>query len=130
LQAGSTQKYPKCLVTPYPCDSITKQHNSAKTPKVLGTAAALPFWYFSALYSRRFLVRAYERKSSPLTHRHVMYILISFLVIAVAQMKIAVFLGFDNGYLMLLACCSQTSRSLKKMKDIDEVTILKDYKPK
>jgi hypothetical protein len=85
---------------------------------------------FFALYSCWFLFRAYERESSPLTHRHVMYILISFLVIAVAQTKIAVLLGLDNGYLMLLACCSQTSQSLQKMKDIDEVTILKDYKPK
>jgi hypothetical protein len=109
LQAGGTQKYPKRLVTPYPCDSITKQHNSAKTPKVLGTAAALPFWYFFVLYSRWFLFRAYERESSPLTRRHIMYILISFLVIAMAQTKIAVFLGLDNGYLMLLGCCSQTS---------------------
>jgi hypothetical protein len=109
LQAGGTQKYPKCLVTPYPCDSITKQHNFAKTPKGLGTAAALPFWYLFVLYSRWFLVHAYKRKSSPLTHRHVMYILISFLVIAMAQTKIAVFLGLDNGYLMLLAFCLQTS---------------------
>jgi hypothetical protein len=38
-----------------------------------------------------------------------MYILIRFWVIAVAQTKIAVFLGLDNGYLTLLACCSQTS---------------------
>jgi len=59
-----------------------------------------------------------------------MYTLMIFLVITMAQTKIAVFLGLDNDYLMLLACCSQTSRSLKKMKDIDEVTILKDYKPK
>jgi uncharacterized membrane protein len=106
LQAGGTQKYPKRLVTPYPCDRTTKHRNSAKIPKGLGTAAALPFWYLFVLYSRWFLVRAYERKSSPLTHRHVMYILISFLVIAMAQMKIAVFLGLDNGYLRLPACCS------------------------
>jgi hypothetical protein len=100
LQTGGTQKNPKHLVTPYPCDSITKQHNSAKTPKVLGTAAALPSWYFFVLFSCWFLFRAYERESSLLTCRHVMYILISFLVIAMAQMKIAVFIGLDNGYLM------------------------------
>jgi hypothetical protein len=109
LQAGGTQKYPKRLVTPYPCDRIPKQHNFAKTQKVLGTAAALPFWYLFVLYSCWFLLCAYKRKSSLLTHRHVMYILISFLVIAVAQTKIAVFLGLDTDYLMLLACCSQTS---------------------
>jgi hypothetical protein len=46
------------------------------------------------------------------------------------QMKIAVFLGLDNGYLMMFAFCSQTSSRFKKMGDIDEVTFLRDYKPK
>ena len=66
----------------------------------LGTASSLPFWYFFVLLSCWFLFRAYKREASLLTRRHIMYILISFLVIAVAQTKIAVFLGLDNGYLM------------------------------
>ena len=68
---------------------------------------SLPLTHAIKLYAH--YIPFVEWESSSLTHRHVIYILIIFLVIAVAQTKIAVFLGLDNGYSKLLACYSQTS---------------------
>jgi len=47
-----------------------------------------------------FLFRAYRRESSPIARRHILYILIGFFVISLANVKIAVLYGIDNRYLM------------------------------
>lgn len=47
-----------------------------------------------------FLFRAYKRKTSPIARRHMLYILISFLVISLANIKIAVLYDVDNRYLL------------------------------
>ena len=67
----------------------------------IGTLASLPVYYFAYLSACWFLFRAYRRESSSsLARRHTLYMLVGFLVISAAMVKIAVFLGVDMPYLM------------------------------
>lgn len=66
----------------------------------IATVATLPFWYFFTLYSCWLLFKAYKAEQDSLARRHILYILIGFLVINLVQVKIAAFLGLDIGYVM------------------------------
>jgi len=70
------------------------------TAALLGTASWLLVFYIFVWSSCWFLFRAYKRESSPIARRHILYILISFFVISLANVKIAVLYGIDNGFLM------------------------------
>ena len=67
---------------------------------LLGTASWLLIFYIFVWSSCWFLFRAYRRESSPIARRHILYILIGFLVISLANVKIAVLYGIDNPWLM------------------------------
>ena len=75
----------------------------------LTTLTWLPFYYFFVLSSCWFLFRAYKRETPSLKRRHMLYILTSFLVFSIAQVKIAVLFGIDNPFCCQLACFSSTS---------------------
>ena len=63
----------------------------------LMTAPISYFFGFSALY---FLFRAYRRERLPLKKRHILYILISFLIIHLATSKVAILYNIDIAFLM------------------------------
>lgn len=62
--------------------------------------ASLPFYYIFIWASCWFLLRARQRETSPLTRRHLLYILISFFVISLAMVKTIILFGIDNRYVM------------------------------
>ena len=66
----------------------------------IATLASLPFWYFFTLYSSWLLFKAYRIERAHLARRHILYILIGFLVINLVQIKVAAFLGLDIGYVL------------------------------
>jgi len=70
------------------------------TGVLIGTASWLVIFYIFVWLSCWFLFRAYRRESSPISRRHILYILIGFFVISLANVKIAVLYGVDNRYLM------------------------------
>ena len=70
------------------------------TGALLGTTSWLLIFYIFVWLSCWFLFRAYKRETSPIAKRHILYILISFFVISLANVKIAVLYGIDNGFLM------------------------------
>jgi CDP-diglyceride synthetase len=70
------------------------------TGALLGTASWLIVFHIFVWASCWFLFRAYRRESAPIARRHILYILISFFVISLANVKIAVLYGIDNGFLM------------------------------
>lgn len=67
---------------------------------LLGTGFWLLLYYIFVWISCWFLFRAYRREASPVTRRHILYILISFLVISLANVKLAVLYNIDNRYVM------------------------------
>jgi hypothetical protein len=67
---------------------------------LLGTGFWLLLYYIFVWSSCWFLFRAYRREASPMTRRHILYILISFLVISLANVKLAVLYNVDNRYVM------------------------------
>jgi len=67
---------------------------------LLGTGFWLLLYYIFVWSSCWFLFRAYRREASPITRRHILYILISFLVISLANVKLAVLYNVDNRYVM------------------------------
>jgi len=56
--------------------------------------------YFFGLSACWYLFRAYQRETSPLKKRHILYILISFLIIHLATAKVAILYGIDIPWLM------------------------------
>jgi CDP-diglyceride synthetase len=66
----------------------------------IGSLASLPFWIFFTLYSCWLLFKAYRAEHAQPARRHILYILIGFLVINLVQIKIAAFLGLDIGYVL------------------------------
>jgi len=67
---------------------------------LLGTGFWLLLYYIFVWSSCWFLFRAYRREASPITRRHILYILISFLAISLANVKLAVLYNIDNRYVM------------------------------
>ena len=67
---------------------------------LLGTASWLLFFYIFVWLPCWFLFRAYRRESSHIARRHILYIFISFLVISLANVKIAALYNIDNPYLL------------------------------
>jgi len=67
---------------------------------LIGTASWLVIFYIFVWLSCWFLFRAYRRESSPIARRHILYILISFLVISLANVKIAALYNIDNPWLL------------------------------
>jgi len=67
---------------------------------LLGTASWLLIFYIFVWSSCWFLFRAYRLETSPIARRHILYIFIGFLVISLANVKIAVLYGIDNPWLM------------------------------
>jgi hypothetical protein len=67
---------------------------------LLGTGFWLLLYYIFVWSSCWFLFRAYRREPSPTVRRHILYILISFLVISLANVKLAVLYNVDNRYVM------------------------------
>ena len=65
-----------------------------------GNLAGLPIAYLFGLAALWFLLRAYRREASSLKRRHILYILISFIIVHLATSKIAILYGIDNRYLM------------------------------
>jgi hypothetical protein len=67
---------------------------------LLGTASWLLLFYIFDWLSCWFLFRAYRRESPPIARRHTLYILISFFVISLANVKIAALYNIDNSWLL------------------------------
>jgi hypothetical protein len=67
---------------------------------LLGTTSWLLLFYIFVWLSCWFLFRAYRQESSPIARRHILYILISFLVISLANVKIAALYNIDNPWLL------------------------------
>jgi hypothetical protein len=67
---------------------------------LVGTASWLLFFYIFVWLSCWFLFRAYKRESSSLLRRHIFYIFISFLVISLANVKIAALYNIDSPFLL------------------------------
>ena len=67
---------------------------------LLGSSTWLLLFYIFVWSSCWFLFRAYKRESSLILRRHILYILISFLVISLANVKVAVLYNIDNRYLL------------------------------
>jgi hypothetical protein len=67
---------------------------------LLGTGFWLLLYYIFVWFSCWFLFRAYKREPSPTVRRHILYILISFLVISLANVKLAALYNVDNRYVM------------------------------
>jgi len=65
-----------------------------------GLLFSAPVIYFFGLSALWYLFRAYRRETLPLKKRHILYILISLLIIHLATSKIAILYGIDNGYWM------------------------------
>jgi hypothetical protein len=65
-----------------------------------GLTYTAPVIYFFGLSALWYLFRAYRRETSPIRKRHVLYILISFLIIHLATSKMAILFGIDNRYWM------------------------------
>ncbi|MCX6008612.1 MAG: hypothetical protein NTW48_00950 [Chloroflexi bacterium] len=65
-----------------------------------GSLISGPIFYFFSLSACWYLFRAYQRETLPLKKRHILYILISFLIIHLATTKIAILYGIDNPWLM------------------------------
>ena len=57
-------------------------------------------FYLSILFSCRLLYGAYKREVSPMRRRHITYILASFIVFCIAQLKILVTLGIDIPFIL------------------------------
>jgi hypothetical protein len=67
---------------------------------LLGTASWLLFFYIFVWLSCWFLFRAYKRETLPMARRHILYIFISFLVISLANVKIAALYNIDSPFLL------------------------------
>ena len=67
---------------------------------LLGNAFWILVYYIFVWLSCWFLFRAYRRESSPIARRHTLYILISFLVISLANGKVAALYNIDNPYMI------------------------------
>ena len=67
---------------------------------LLGTASWLIIFYIFVWLSCWFLFRAYKREASPISRRHILYILIGFFVISLANVKIAALYNVDNPWLL------------------------------
>jgi hypothetical protein len=59
-----------------------------------------PVFYFFSLSALWYLFRAYRRETSPLKKRHILYILISLLIVHLATAKVAILFGIDIPWLM------------------------------
>jgi len=67
---------------------------------LLGTASWLIIFYIFVWLSCWFLFRAYRQETSPLGKRHILYILVGFFVISLANVKIAALYNIDNPWLL------------------------------
>jgi hypothetical protein len=67
---------------------------------LIGNLIGFPFAYYFGLSALWYLFRAYKQESSPLKKRHILYILISFVIVHLAVSKVAILYGIDNRYLM------------------------------
>jgi hypothetical protein len=67
---------------------------------LLSTGFWLLFYYIFVWSSCWFLFRVHRREPSPTVRRHIFYILIGFLVISLANVKLAVLYNVDNRYVM------------------------------
>lgn len=67
---------------------------------LMGNLVGLPLAYYFGLSALWYLFRGYKRETSPLKKRHILYILISFIIIHLAVSKVAILYGIDNRYLM------------------------------
>jgi hypothetical protein len=65
-----------------------------------GNLVGLPLAYFFGLSSLWYLFRAFRKEVSPTRRRYILYILVSFSIIHVAVLKVAILYGVDNGLLM------------------------------
>jgi hypothetical protein len=65
-----------------------------------GNLIGLPFAYFFGLSALWYLFRAYRQESSPLRKRHILYILISLIIIHLAVSKVAILYDIDIPFLM------------------------------
>jgi len=70
------------------------------TGYLLGSASWLLLFYIFVWLSCWFLFRAYKREPSLIRRRHILYILISFLVISLANVKVAALYNIDNRFLL------------------------------
>jgi hypothetical protein len=62
--------------------------------------ASIPIWFFFIWSSCWFLFRVRQQETSPLKRRHLLYILLSFLVISLAYVKTIVLYDIDNPFLL------------------------------
>ncbi len=67
---------------------------------LINNLAGAPFIYFFGFSALWYLFRAYKQESSPLKKRHILYILISFIIIHLATSKVAILYDIDIGFLM------------------------------
>src|SRR4030042_3525581 len=67
---------------------------------LLGTASWLLLFYIFVWLSCWFLFCAYKRETSPIARHHILYIFISFLVISLANVKVAALYNIDTPYLL------------------------------
>ncbi len=67
---------------------------------LIGSISWVIFFYLFTWSACWFLFRAYKRETSAIARRHILYILISFLVISLANVKLAVLFGIDNRYIL------------------------------
>jgi hypothetical protein len=59
-----------------------------------------PVFYFFGFSALWYMYRAYRQESEELKKRHILYILISFVIVFLATSKISILYNFDNGYIM------------------------------
>ena len=67
---------------------------------LIGNLIGGPILYFFGFSALWFLFRAYKQEASPLKKRHILYILISFIIIYLATSKIAILYNIDIPFLM------------------------------
>jgi hypothetical protein len=67
---------------------------------LLGTSAWLVLFYIFVWLSCWFLFRTYKNETSPVRRRHILYIFISFVVISLANIKIAALYNVDSPALL------------------------------
>jgi hypothetical protein len=64
------------------------------------TLVGLPLMSIFGVAALWYLYRGYRRESSPLRRRHLLYILVSFTIVQLATVKVAVLYGLDLAFLM------------------------------
>jgi len=67
---------------------------------LIGNLAGGPVFYYFGLASLWFLYHAYKQETSSLRKRHILYILVSLLIVHLATSKIAILYNIDIAFLM------------------------------